>query len=241
MPMDVRGQDLRPLCQVSPTARIEVDTSESADWVTNTEHTLMASQHALHPSTRFHRSTDQDAASAAATRIGARTAAIAVVRIGTGFLFLWAFLDKMFGLGYSTPSSKAWIHGGSPTKGFLGSVAVGPLQSTFHSMAGTAWADWLFMLALLGVGVALILGIGLRAAAVAGIALVALMWLAVYPPAQHTATGVLTASTNPFVDEHAMDAFALLAVAAFGAASPLGLGATWARIPFVKRHHRALL
>ena len=205
----------------------------------------MASQHVLHPLTRSHPSTHQETAPTAATdtvtRVGARTAAIAVVRIGTGFMFLWAFLDKTFGLGYSTPSSKAWIHGGSPTKGFLGSVAVGPFQSTFHSMAGTAWADWLFMLALLGIGVALILGIGLRAAAIAGIALVTLMWLAVYPPAQHTATGILTASANPLIDEHAMDAFALLAIAAFGAASPLGLGAMWARIPFVKRHHRALL
>lgn len=205
----------------------------------------MASQHVLHPLTRSHPSTHREAASTATTEtvtgVGARTAAIAVVRIGTGFMFLWAFLDKMFGLGYSTPSSKAWIHGGSPTKGFLGSVAVGPFQSTFHSMAGTAWANWMFMLALLGIGVALILGIGLRAAAVAGIALVALMWLAVYPPAQHTAAGVLTASANPLVDEHVMDAFALLAIAAFGAASPLGLGAMWARIPLVKRHHRALL
>lgn len=147
----------------------------------------MASQHALHPSTRFHRPTHEDANSTVAadtmTRVDARTTAIAIVRIGTGFMFLWAFLDKTFGLGYSTPPAKAWIHGGSPTRGFLGSVAVGPFQSTFHSMAGTAWADWLFMLALLGVGAALILGIGLRAAAVAGIALVAMMWLAVYPPA----------------------------------------------------------
>ena len=38
---------------------------------------------------------------------------------------LWAFLDKTFGLHYSTPSSKAWIHGGSPTKGFLTSIDVG--------------------------------------------------------------------------------------------------------------------
>ena len=205
---------------------------------------MMASQHALHPSTRFHRATHQEATSTTAadtmTRVDARTMAIALVRIGTGFMFLWAFLDKTFGLHYSTSSSQAWIHGGSPTKGFLGSVAVGPFQSTFHSMAGTWWADWLFMLALLGIGVALILGIGLRAAAVAGIALVALMWLAVYPPAQHSAAGALTGSANPFVDEHVMDAFALLAVAAFGAASPLGLGAMWARIPLVERHRTLL-
>lgn len=31
---------------------------------------------------------------------------------------LWAFLDKTFGLGYSTRVAKAWVNGGSPTKGF---------------------------------------------------------------------------------------------------------------------------
>ncbi|MGZ6807791.1 MAG: hypothetical protein ACXVGG_14375, partial [Mycobacteriaceae bacterium] len=78
--------------------------------------------------------------------------ALAVLRIATGFVFLWAFLDKTFGLHYATPSAKAWIHGGSPTKGFLTSVKVGPFQSVFHSIAGTWWADWLFMLGMLGIG-----------------------------------------------------------------------------------------
>ena len=103
---------------------------------------------------------------------------LAVLRIATGFVFLWAFLDKTFGLHYSTPSAKAWIHGGSPTKGFLSSVEVGPLRSTFHSMAGDAWVNWLFMLGLLGIGVALLAGVALRVAAVAGVAVLALMWLA---------------------------------------------------------------
>src|SRR4051812_195332 len=75
--------------------------------------------------------------------------ALAVLRYATGFVFLWAFADKTFGLGYSTPSAKAWINGGSPTKGFLASVDVGPFQSPFHSMAGTWWANWLFMLGML--------------------------------------------------------------------------------------------
>ena len=44
--------------------------------------------------------------------------------------------------------------GGSPTKGFLSSVDVGPFTTAFHAIAGTWWADWLFMLGLLGVGVA---------------------------------------------------------------------------------------
>src|SRR3954469_25688093 len=71
--------------------------------------------------------------------------ALAVLRISTGFVFLWAFFDKTFGLGYATPAERAWINGGSPTKGFLSSVDVGPLQSTFHSLAGTTFADWAFM------------------------------------------------------------------------------------------------
>jgi thiosulfate dehydrogenase [quinone] large subunit len=52
-----------------------------------------------------------------------------------------AFLDTTFGLGYATPAARAWINGGSPTKGFLSNVAVGPFESTFHAWAGapTPW------------------------------------------------------------------------------------------------------
>ena len=45
--------------------------------------------------------------------------AVALTRILLGFVFLWAFLDKTFGLGYATEPAKAWINGGSPTTGFL--------------------------------------------------------------------------------------------------------------------------
>src|SRR3984885_3928839 len=114
---------------------------------------------------------------------------LAALRIATGFVFLWAFLDKTFGLGYSTASGKAWIHGGSPTRGVLKSVDVGPFQSAFHSIAGTWWADWLFMLGMLGVGVALIAGVGLRLAAGAGALIMAMMWFAEFPLAQHTSAG----------------------------------------------------
>src|SRR5689334_13811757 len=115
--------------------------------------------------------------------------ALAVFRIALGFVFLWAFLDKTFGFSYATPSARAWINGGSPTKGFLSSVDVGPFQSTFHSIAGNPITDWLFMLGLLGIGVALIAGIGLRIAAVAATAMMAMMWIAEYPLAQHTSKG----------------------------------------------------
>ncbi len=84
---------------------------------------------------------------------------LAVLRITTGLVFLWAFLDKTIGLGYSTTSARSWVNGGSPTKGFLSSVDVGPVQSLMHTMAGTWYADRLFMLGMLGVGFALVLGV----------------------------------------------------------------------------------
>src|SRR5689334_22574967 len=78
----------------------------------------------------------QEAANTSATTI--RSYAFAGLRLLTGFVFLWAFLDKAFGFGYATPSGKGWIDGGSPTRGFLGGVAAGPMESTFHSWAGAA-------------------------------------------------------------------------------------------------------
>lgn len=55
-------------------------------------------------------------------------------RQGNFYSSLWAFLDKTFGLGYATPAANAWVDGGSPTKGFLGNVQVGPMQSTLQSV-----------------------------------------------------------------------------------------------------------
>ena len=201
----------------------------------------MTTQHGAHVGGRFHwapRTTHSAAAAErSATAVTANEASVAALRIGAGFIFLWAFLDKTFGLHYSTASSKAWIHGGSPTKGFLSHVAVGPFQSAFHSMAGNGFVDWLFMLALLGIGTALILGVGMRVAAVSGVLLVGMMWLAVFPPARYTAAGTATGSVNPLVDDHVLEALTLIVLAVVGTGSRLGLGAMWARIPFVQRHH----
>src|SRR5262249_29187152 len=66
---------------------------------------------------------------------------LAVLRIVVGWVFLWAFLDKLFGFGYATPSAKSWLNGGSPTKGFLSS-ATGPFAGVYHDIAGTGWANW---------------------------------------------------------------------------------------------------
>ncbi|MGQ4435429.1 hypothetical protein [Streptomyces sp. SAS_260] len=173
--------------------------------------------------------------STAATTV-ARAYAFASLRLVTGFVFLWAFLDKTFGFGYATPSGKGWIDGGSPTKGFLSSVAAGPMESTFHDWAGAGWANWLFMLGLLGVGIALVAGVALRLAAVAGTAMMALMWLAEWPPAKHLSDGTLSMSSNPFADYHLVYAIVLIALAAAGAGATWGLGKLWATLPIVRDH-----
>ncbi|MFF4764031.1 hypothetical protein [Streptomyces sp. NPDC001292] len=170
------------------------------------------------------------------THTAAQAYALASLRILTGFVFLWAFLDKAFGFGYATASGKGWIDGGSPTKGFLSSVAAGPMESTFHSWAGQTWADWLFMLGLLAIGAAAMTGVALRPAAVAGTAMMALMWIAEWPPAKHLSNGSPSMSTNPFADYHVIYAVALVAVAAAGAGATWGLGRLWARLPVVRDH-----
>ncbi|MEU4164995.1 hypothetical protein [Actinoplanes sp. NPDC026670] len=162
--------------------------------------------------------------------------ALAVLRISTGFVFLWAFLDKTFGLGYATPSARAWINGGSPTKGFLSSVETGPLESFFHSIAGHAWADWLFMLGLLGIGVALILGIGMRIAAGAATLMMAMMWLAELPLAQQTNAGEPSGSTNPLVDYHVIYALTAITAALTHAGHTWGLGRWWSSLPIVRKN-----
>ena len=165
-----------------------------------------------------------------APRQGPKAIAVALLRVATGFIFLWAFLDKTFGLHYSTPGAKSWLNGGSPTKGFLGHVEVGPLQGVYHSIAGNPIIDVLFMLGMLGIGVAVILGIGLRLSAVAGSVLMLGMWLAEFPLAQHATGGAPSGSVNPLVDYHVMYALALIILALINAGRSYGLGPAWARI-----------
>lgn len=149
---------------------------------------------------------------------------------------LWAFLDKTFGLGYSTPAAKSWLNGGSPTNGFLSHVAVGPLQGFFQSIAGSAVVDTLFMVSLLGIGVAMILGAGLGIAAVSNAVLIMGMWAAEWPLAKFTSTGAASGSTNPFVDYHLVYALIGIVFAYLAVASRYGLGAWWSRLTVVQKN-----
>jgi thiosulfate dehydrogenase (quinone) large subunit len=154
------------------------------------------------------------------------------LRLAIGFEFLWAFFDKLFGLGYSTPTKSAWINGGSPTKGFLSGANVGPFQGFFRSLAGVPGMDWLFMIGLLGIGLALILGIAIRPAAFSGSLLLLMMWAAVWVPAK-VAGGQPSGSTNPLIDEHIVNIFALMVLAALATWGAGFLGRKWASLPFV--------
>jgi thiosulfate dehydrogenase [quinone] large subunit len=154
--------------------------------------------------------------------------ALAVLRISTGFVFLWAFFDKTFGWGYATPSAKAWINGGSPTKGFLSGVEVGPFQSFFHDIAGDTWTNWAFMLGLLGIGLALVLGIGLRVAAAATVIMMAFMWAAEWP--------IASGSSNPVTDYHFIYAVVGIVLALTYAGHTWGLGRQWATLPLVQKN-----
>lgn len=175
---------------------------------------------------------EHDTAPAATTSWGPRS--LAVLRIATGLIFLWAFADKLFGLGYATPTERAWINGGSPTRGFLGHVSVGPFESTFQSWAGAAWADWLFMLGLAAIGIAAVTGIGLRLTAISATVMMLLMWAAEWPLDQTTSAGQPSGSNNPLVDYHLIYAIALIACATTYAGNTWGLGKIWAKLPIVK-------
>lgn len=124
---------------------------------------------------------------------------LSITRLLLGFIFLWAFLDKTFGLGISTKSANAWIHGGSPTTGFLGNAVSGPLANFFHGLSGVVWVDWAFMVGLLFVGVTLIMNRYVKWGSIAGAVMLVLMYLALLWPAN-----------NPFVDEHIVYALVLV-------------------------------
>jgi thiosulfate dehydrogenase [quinone] large subunit len=102
--------------------------------------------------------------------------ALAVRRIAFGLTFLRAFVDKVFGLGYATPSGKGWIDGATRPPGFLGKGSSGPIAGFHNSLVGDFWVSPLFMIGLAGLGIALTLGIGMQIAAASGALLYLLMW-----------------------------------------------------------------
>lgn len=125
-----------------------------------------------------------------------------VLRLVMGFIFLWAFVDKVFGLGFATAASKAWIHGASPTAGFLMFATKGPFVEFFHSLAGIAVVDWLFMLGLLFVGLTLMLNKFVKWGCIAGTLMLLCMYMALLLP-----------ENNPLIDDHIVYILVLILIA----------------------------
>src|SRR3989344_7213305 len=102
---------------------------------------------------------------------------LGLARLVLGWMFLWAFLDKVFGWGFTTAADKSWLGGVSPTAGFLKFGTHGPFAGFYQSLAGSAWVDWLFMLGLLFLGLALMLGLASRLAGYLGALLMLILYL----------------------------------------------------------------
>ena len=172
-----------------------------------------------------------------------------LTRISIGWIFLWAFLDKAFALGFSTgrledgtidffAKGQAWLNGGSPTAGVFAYALKGPFKGIYQAIGNVtmtaqgpvadppAWVDRAFMLSMLLIGLGLISGIMTRIAAIGGIA-----WMAIF----YTATAMWP-EHNPVVDDHVVYALVLAGLAVMGAGRYLGLGGYWERLPLVQRH-----
>lgn len=131
-----------------------------------------------------------------------------------GWLFLWGFLDKLFGLGFATCRDRAtgvvnylcdnaWLNGGSPTSGFLTNSTKGPFVDFFQNLAGNPITDWLFMIGLAAVGLSLIFGVLVKLGGYAGALMMILMYLA----------GSIWPANNPFLDQHLIYALLLVGFA----------------------------
>jgi thiosulfate dehydrogenase [quinone] large subunit len=161
--------------------------------------------------------------------------ALAALRIAFGLTFLWAFVDKLFALGFATGRAEdgtvdrfgdaAWIHGGSPTLGFLKFGADGPFKGFYNSIAGAGWADWLFLLCLLGIGLALTFGFAMRIGTAAGALLYLMMWTVVLPP-----------ENNPVLDDHILGLLTMIVLGLTLAGDTWGFGSMWARTKLVRRY-----
>jgi thiosulfate dehydrogenase [quinone] large subunit len=80
------------------------------------------------------------------------------------------------------------------------------------------------MLGLLGVGLALILGIAMKLAAIADSIMMILIWLAVFPP-----------QNNPLIDEHIIYSLILVGLAKSNAETYWNLNKWWLKTGILKK------
>jgi thiosulfate dehydrogenase (quinone) large subunit len=162
-----------------------------------------------------------------------------LLRLAMGWIFFWAFLDKLLALGFATGRDPetgvvdrfgpaAWVEGASPTEGFLsfGLHTKEPFQGFYSDLAGQGWVDWVYMVSMAAIGIALLLGILTTLAAIGGA-----IWMALF----YTAAAIWP-ENNPFLDDHVVEFIVLLGLAYVGAGRYLGLGRWWERTGLVRRY-----
>lgn len=162
-----------------------------------------------------------------------------LLRLVMAWTFLWAFFDKLIGLGFSTCRDKAtgvvtymcsnaMLSGGSPTAGFL-KFAAGSMGPIFQKLSGVGIVDWLFMIGLFGIGITMLFGAGMNLGSYGGATLMILMYLAAFKP--------FAPGTNPLTDAHIIEALVLLTLNWTGAGNAVwGLGNWWNSFSFVKKN-----
>ena len=148
---------------------------------------------------------------------------LAAFRVLTGWIMLWPFFDKMFGLGFQTPHGGGWIDGVSPSS-YVVYVADGVFKDLYASLAGNLAIDVVLMAALLVLGVTLTSGIASKLTTAGMCAFLLVMYSLHVPP-----------SDNPVIDYHILLVLGVLAAYFLGGYEKLSLNPRWRETGLVKR------
>jgi len=148
---------------------------------------------------------------------------LGLLRFFFGFEFLWAFLDKFFGLGIGTAPENSFLAGAPLTEGYLSFVTNpnSPFAFVFNGPDALLvqlgfFVDLAYLGMLLVGGVTLISGIGVRIGGLSTFIFFFSVWLATFPPAN-----------NPFIEAHFLQMWILLFFVISNSGYWLGFGERW--------------
>ena len=156
--------------------------------------------------------------------VGRGAICLGILRIAMGWTMVWAFMDKLFGLGFPSTPDVVMINGGSPTEYYLTELVSGVFADFWHIFAGNPFVDFLLMAGLLLVGVALVTGIASKLATIGMCVMMLMMYTLSVPP-----------SDNPLVDYHIAYVLGMVAVYCLGGFDKLSLNGWWSELDVVRR------
>lgn len=148
---------------------------------------------------------------------------LAILRIMVGWMMIWGFLDKMFGLGFETPAGSGWIDGTSPSS-FVVYVTDGIFKDLYTSLAGNTFVDILMMAGLLILGITLIFGFASKLTTIATSLFMLIMYTLRVPPLD-----------NPVVDYHLVFIGLMIAIYLLGGFERISVYQRWKGWSLVRR------